>query len=99
MERTRKRGLKKSGDYVEVAFSGEEIYDTYVNKVINALAWDYDPEEGSPYLCRLNGCRVVERPVTVDGVAVPWTISRYLHSVFSSISHVKLGVALFQVYI
>ena len=34
MERTQKGGLKKYGDYMEVTFSGDEVYETCVDKVI-----------------------------------------------------------------
>ena len=99
MERSQKGGLKKYGDYVEVTFNGDERYVTCVNKVIDALSWDYDPEDGTPYLCHLNGCRIMDKSIDNDGFDVPWTISRYLQSVFVSTSHVKLGVALFEVSI
>ena len=98
MERTQKGGLKKYGDYVEVTFSGDEDYEACISKVIDALSWEYNSDYGSPFLCRLNGSRIIDKPITDgEGASVPWTVSRYIQSVFVSTSHVKLGVALFEV--
>ena len=97
MERTQKGGLKKCGDYVEVTFNGNEVYEAAVDKVVEALGWEYNPVNGSPYLCRLKGSRIIDKPIESDGISMPWMISRYVHSVFISTSHVKLGVALFEV--
>lgn len=94
MERSQKGGLRKCGDYVEVGFSGDDLYNTCVDKVINALDWEYGSLDGSPYLCRLSGSRILDKPIDNN---VPWTIRGYVESVFASMSHVKIGVALFEV--
>ena len=64
----KKGGLKKYGDYVEVTFSGDKVYETCVDKVIDALGWEYNPVDGSPYLCCLNGSRIIDIPIDTEGV-------------------------------
>ena len=98
MERTRRGGLKKSGDYVEVTYNRDDNYQQCVEKAVIALGWEYNVDDGCPCLCRTSGCRIVDQPIINDvGVQKAWTILSYINSVFSKNSHVKLGVALFEV--
>lgn len=99
MERSRKGGIKKAGDYYEVALSVDDSYNKCVDKALHALSWEYDPSDGSPHLCRLNGCRIIDDGISIDGKLLPWTISRYLKSIGLKTHLVKLGIALFQVTI
>lgn len=93
MERSRLRGLKKAGDYVEVTFSPDDDYLACVYKAVDVLGWKYDPSDGVPYLCRLNGCRIVNQSLATGS----WTIGAYVKSVFKSTNNIKLGVALLEV--
>ena len=43
VERSRLRGLKKAGDYVEVTFSPDDNYLACVYKAVDVLGWKYDP--------------------------------------------------------
>lgn len=98
MERTRGRGLRKVGDYVEVTFSDDNDYGQCVSKCVSALSWDYDTSDGFPNLCRLSGGRVLNKSiVTSDGVTMRWTLGTYLKTAFVKTSQYKLGLALFQV--
>lgn len=98
MERSRKGGLKKYEDYVEVALSGEEDYDLCVQKALTSLKIEYDDEVYEPYICRTSGCKILNQPVIVDGRELPWTILRYVRSVFrKTTTSIKLGIALLEV--
>ena len=57
------KGWFKEGDYMEVTFSGDEVHETCVDKVIDALGWEYNPDDGSPYLCCLSGSRIIDKPI------------------------------------
>ena len=95
MERTRQKGLKKCSDYVEVSFLPNESYLDCVHKAVDALEWDYDPEDGVPSFCRTSGCKIMNQPL--PGTTEQWTIGTYLKSVYRSTNNAKLGVALFEV--
>lgn len=98
MERSRKHGFKKCSDYVEVTLSGDENYDLCVHRAFASLGIEYDEEEHTPTIVRMQGCRVLDQPVQQDGRELPWTISRYVKSVFNKSTHsIKLGVALLEV--
>ena len=98
MERTRGRGLKKVGDYVEVTFNDNNDYELCVTKCVSALSWDYGVSDGFPNLCRLSGGRVLNKSIVCsDGVTRRWTIGTYLRAAFIKTSQYKLGLALFQV--
>ena len=65
-----------------------------MTKAVSAL----DPIDGCPCLCRISGCRVLDQPVLCNnGAERPWTISRYLCSVFVTSTNYKLEVALCEV--
>lgn len=97
MERSNKGGIKKAGDNFEVALAPEDTYEQCVEKALNCLAWEYDPLDGMPCLCRLNGCRVLAKDVCLAGKSLPWTISNYVNFIGAKPSNLKLGLALFQV--
>ena len=97
MERSQKGGIKKAGDYFEVALAPDDSYQQCVQKALNCLSWEYDPSGGCPCLCRLNGCRVLDVRLSVGGKLVPWTLSNYLKTIGLKPSSIKLGLALFQV--
>ena len=97
MERSRKGGIKKAGDYYEVPLSGDDSYSQCVNKALNTLSWDYDTSEGYPCLCRLNGCRIIDDDLNIGGRRLPWTVSNYINAIGLKSHQVKLGIALFEV--
>ena len=98
MERTRKGGLKRAGDYVEVSLNPDDNYHKCVCKAIHALRWEFEMEDSCPCLCHTSGCHMLDQPNDA-GVQKPWTISSYLNSLFSKNSHFKFAVALFEVLI
>lgn len=95
MERTRQKGLKKCSDYVEVSFLPDDKYLDCVHRAVEALEWDYDIDDGTPFLCRTSGCKILNQPLS--GSTEEWTIGSYLKSVYRSTNNAKLGIAIFEV--
>ena len=97
MERSRKGGIKKAGDYYEVPLAENDSYSQCVNKAIHTLSWDYNSSEEHPCLCRLNGCRILDADVSVGGRRLPWTLSNYVKAISLKTHQIRLGIAMFQV--
>ena len=94
----RKGGLSKADDYIEI---GDETYSECVEKVLNCLncEWDSEDEDGCEVaqICRVNGTKVLDKPLVVQDQEVPWTISAYVRQTFHKQSQVKLGIGMFEV--
>ena len=86
--------LKRLVTNFEVTLSADDSYDKCINKALHSLSWEFDPTDGSPHLCRLNGCRNIDDDISIDGKLLPW---RYLKSIGIKTNLVKVGIALFQV--
>ena len=98
MEKSRKGGFIKDGDYIEVRLSKGATYEEMTAAAARSLELSLESTdfEGEPELTlfRTDGTIVPNQPISLDDPArsVPWTLERYLKSVKKSAAQLKLGI-------
>ena len=92
MVSTRKKGFVRHSEYIEMNFKANDHYSTVVEAAAKELHADLG--DGVPCLMRVNGSRILDRPIPLpSGSYVSWTLGAYVKHIIGRGSNTKLGLA------
>ena len=83
--------IRSGAPLLEIEARKNQSYDEFVKKAANKLK--LCDQGGKLFLVKMNGARVLNEPLLVNGKRKPWTLGNYLLMLRKGASKVKLGIA------
>lgn len=87
-----KRGIfTRSKSFVEVDAYRRDSYETIAERAAKKCHLNYTRDKVLS-LFKLNGARILNEPITINGKVKPWTMGTYMQLLKKSAGNIKLGV-------